>query len=159
MCSLFCLFNLILVELWSICYWPIYLWTFMLCWLFFRHIFPHCLCVSWTVLYFQICHIPAAPLSHLLFVLFPCIPYWLPLMGGFCCWVCVCCFGSHLLCCFVSVKSATDVDLFSLNTLILLIERLWCSSQGADGGYGPTSGSTYDIRFMVSKMCKQTDFC
>lgn len=79
--------------------------------------------------------------------------------GGFCCWVCVCCFGSHLFCCFVSVKCAADVDLISLNTLILLIERLWCCSQGTDGGYGPTSGSTYDIRFMVSKICKQTDFC
>lgn len=45
--------------------------------------------------------------------------------------LCVCCFGSHLLCCLVSVKSAADVDLISLNAPGLLIEPLWLSSQGA----------------------------
>lgn len=125
---------------------------------FSPYFFSLSLCLLNSVIFSNLSH-SSSPFVSLTLCFVSLHPLLIASHGGFCCCVCVCCFGSHLFCCFVSVKSATDVDLISLNTLILLIERLWCSSQGADGGYGPTSGSTYDIRFMVSKICKQTDFC
>lgn len=141
---LFCQLNLILVELWSICYWPSYLWTlhadfFQLPSVNFYFSLPP---QEFNIL------IPVTfwlPLSHFLFVLFFCIPYRC-LSWEFCCCVCVCFFCSHLFCCFTSVKSAADVHLISYNTLIINRASLVHQPRHRHEIW-PNKGPTYDIRF------------
>lgn len=108
--SLFCPLNWNLVELWSICSWPIYFWALTNLFSFSDPAAHFTLPVSSRVFYSNFCHIPGASWSHLLpyssltcdlfFSLSPCLL-----------------FCSHLFCCFISVKSTADVHLISYNTL------------------------------------------
>lgn len=126
----FCLLNLILVELWNICYWPSYLWTLHAD--FFR--LP-----SVSV---------SSPLPPQEFYILISVTFWLP------------CFSASLTIAFHGNFVAAPVFAFFVHIcfvvshlwnlqqmfvsfhiiLLLLIMPLWSISQGVDTRFGPTRG-------------------
>lgn len=116
--SLFCLLNVIVVELWSICYWPIYLWALYASAFFFHFAF---LQLSSAHLFRSLCLLWSVSATFLLplclISLFSCILYCCP-SWEFCCCVCLL-FCSHQVCCFTSVKSAADVHIIPYNTPVI----------------------------------------
>lgn len=119
---LFVSYLLIIVELWSICSWPIYLWTPHTFTFFFLLFFPltllyTCLCLLKKVRFYFLPNSCCLILS--LFFCISCLSW------EFCCF-------ARLLC-FTTVKSAAHVQIIPNNTLFfLLIMSLWPISQSAD---------------------------